>query len=98
VDFETFEQDGLIYYRFDTIETECPEPMVNAMHGLKLLDSMNKRLVMINMQEPMGLYPRIANDFEWEVEPLDGGDVRITFKRKAIENTSTDFENTYCSG
>ncbi len=98
VPFETYEQEGLTYYRFDTIETECPEPMMNAMHGLQLLDTMDKRLVMLNMQEPMGLYPRIAADFEWEVETLESGDLRITFKRKALEDTTTDFDNNHCSG
>jgi len=98
VAFEAYEADGLTWYRFDCVETSCPEPMINAMCGLKLLDTTEKRLVMVNMQEPLGLYPRIAADFAWEVEPLPNGDVEIIFRRKAPTSPVTDFDNTHCNG
>ena len=39
VDFYTYMQDNNTIYQFDTSMTGPPEPMVNAMAGLKLLDS-----------------------------------------------------------
>ncbi len=98
VPFATYEADGLTYYEFDSTQRECPEPMMNAMCGLKLVDSASKRLVMTNMQEPAGLYPRIAEDFEWSVETLESGDVRIVFKLKSTEASQTDFTQIGCSG
>lgn len=98
VEFERYEENGFICFACNTVDTECPEPMINAMCGLKLLDGPDKRFIMTNMQEPLGLYPRVASDFEWEVEPLEGGDVRITFRRKEVGETITDFSNTHCGG
>ena len=42
VDFYTFIQDGTTNYYFDTSECGPPEPMVNAMAGLQLLDENSK--------------------------------------------------------
>ncbi len=36
--------------------TGPPEPMVNAMAGLRLLDNSNKKLIMINHKTPGGLF------------------------------------------
>ena len=80
--FYRYEADGLVYYEFDATECEPPEPMVNALRGLQLLDTSDKRLLMINMQEPEGLYLRIADAFAWEVSPRENGDVEIVFRRK----------------
>ena len=98
VPFLTYEEEGVTYYAFDSTQCECPEPMMNAMCGLKLLDDASKRLVMTNMQEPAGLYPRIAEDFEWSVETLESGDVRIVFRLKNTQACGTDFTHTECSG
>ena len=61
--FFTYELDGTIYYEFDSSVCTPPGPMVNAMSGLQLIDAPNKKLVMINMKKPMGLLPKIENDF-----------------------------------
>jgi len=82
VDFYSYEIEGVTYYEFDTSLTQAPEPMVNVMCGLKLLDSKDKKLVMINMQEPMGLYPRIENDVKWFASAGDNSTVRIIFSLK----------------
>ncbi len=82
VDFYTYEIEGVTYYEFDSSETQPPEPMVNVMCGLKLLTDKDKKLVMINMQEPMGLYPRIENDVKWFAGEGDNSTVRIIFSLK----------------
>jgi len=82
VPFWNYSLDGVDYYEFDTSLTQPPEPMINLMHALKLLDSKDKRVVMINMQEPTPFYPRIADEVEWEVTPLENGDVKIVFSIK----------------
>lgn len=82
VDFYTYTIDDVTYFEFDTSHCEPPEPMVNAMHGLKLLKDKNTKLVMINMQEPMGLYPRIEDKVKWFASLNDDGNVRIIFSLK----------------
>lgn len=96
--FYTYEKDGIIYYEFDTSLCTPPGPMVNAMCGLKLIDSPDKRLVMINMKKPMGLFPKIENDFRWEDETLEDGKIKLTFSKKGEGETTTDFESTSCKG
>jgi len=99
VDFYEYEIDGTQYYEFDTSKSGPPEPMVNSMVGLKLLDADNKKLVMINMHAPKGLFPKIEADYSWEVENLDSGDVKIVFSRKdAKSDTTTDYNNNTCGG
>jgi hypothetical protein len=94
--FFTYEKDGIIYYEFDSSECVPPEPMVNAMSGLQLIDSQNKRLVMINMKKPMGLLAKIESDFSWENEELEDGKVKIIFSKKSDEKTITNFTDTKC--
>ncbi len=96
--FFTYEVDGVRYYEFDSSLCTPPGPMVNAMSGLKLIDSPNKKLVMINMKKPMGLLPKVENDFSWEEEDLPDGKVKLTFSLKHTDATSTDFESTSCKG
>ncbi len=96
--FFTYEKDGITYYEFDSSECVPPEPMVNAMSGLQLLDAQNKRLVMINMKKPMGLLAKIEADFFWEVQELEDGKVKLTFSKKSDEKTTTDFTDTKCAG
>ena len=64
VDFYEYIKDGLTFYQFDTSECGPPEPMVNAMAGLQLLDNANKRLIMINHKPPMGLFPKIQKNYK----------------------------------
>ncbi|NPA57991.1 MAG: hypothetical protein GXN94_01725 [Aquificae bacterium] len=76
-----YEENGITYYQFDTSELGPPEPMVNAMAVLKLIDSPDKRAVMINHKKPMGLFDKIGDRFDYEVEELDGK-YKIVFKLK----------------
>jgi len=96
--FYTYEEDGITYYEFDTSLCTPPAPMVNAMCGLKLIDSTDKRLVMINMKKPMGLFPKVEADFTWVDEEIEDGKVKLTFSKRGEGEVSTDFESTSCNG
>ena len=63
------------------VTSECgpPEPMVNAMAGLKLIDSANKRLIMINHKVPGGLFGKIGQNFDHKIEELADGRAKVTF-------------------
>lgn len=90
-----FYQDENGYY-FDSSSTAVPEPMINAVAGLQLLDE-NKKLIMINHKIPMGLFPKIEAYFDYEVEELKDGNVKITFSKKEKLVPKLDFD-TNCSG
>lgn len=91
-----FFKDENVYY-FDSSLTAPPEPMVNAMVGLQLLDDKHK-LVMINHKAPMGLFPKIQDSFKYEVVELENDTVAVTFIKKT--NSSIDLKNidTSCQG
>lgn len=80
--FYTYEDEGITYIEFDASASHPPEPMVNAMKGFELIAGTDKRLVMINAHEPTPLYPRIANDFSWDIEVLESGDIKIVFSNR----------------
>ncbi|RLA72948.1 MAG: hypothetical protein DRG24_01595 [Epsilonproteobacteria bacterium] len=80
--FFKYEEEGLTCFEFNSTKSDPPIPMVNAMRGLELIKRPEDRLVMQNMQEPMGLYPKIAETFEWEVTVLENSDMQIVFKLK----------------
>ena len=90
-----FYEDEDCYY-FDSRSTPFPEPMINAVAGLALLNE-NKKLVMINHKIPMGLFPKIEAYFDYEVEELKDGNVRITFTKKTESASKLDFD-TNCLG
>ncbi len=76
-----YTEGDITYYEFDTSELGPPEPMVNALSVLKLLDGPNVRAVMINHSKPVGLFDKIGDKYEYEVEDLNGK-FKITFKLK----------------
>ena len=80
--FVTYEENGVEYIEFNSSASHPPEPMVNFMKGFELIKDTDKKLVMINAQEPSPLYPRIANELTWEVEVLESGDVKVVFSNK----------------
>ncbi len=55
--------------------------MMNALRVLELIDDDSKRMVMINMQEPTGLYVKLQDYFSWSVTPLEEGDVQVEFRK-----------------
>ena len=93
VDFFKLEKDGQSTYYFDTSKCTPPDPMVNAMCGLKLIKGTDAKLVMINHKTPGGLFAKLGDDISHEVEMLDNGLVQVTFRSNNASSTSTDFEN-----
>ncbi len=82
LDFYKYEKDGLVYYEFNAVECTPPEPMVNTMSGLKMLQGENDRLVGIYFHEPFPLYQRISANFEYKSEELENGDFEVVFRKK----------------
>lgn len=76
-----YEENGIVYYEFDTSQLGPPEPMINAMAVLKLIDSPNKKAVMINHKKPMGLFDKISDKFDYKIEELNGK-YKIVFSLK----------------
>jgi len=97
VDFFKYAEDGVSTYIFDTSKCGPPDPMVNAMAGLQLLDDKSK-LVMINHKKPGGLLPKIEAEFDYTVEDLPSGFVKLVFTKKADSKANTDFNATHCEG
>jgi len=97
VDFYKEIKDNLTTYQFDTSMCAPPEPMVNAMLGLQLLDK-NSKLVMINHKSPAGLFPKIEQDFIFTEENLTDDKIKVTFTKKLNSNNTTDFSQTSCNG
>jgi hypothetical protein len=86
-------------YEFDTSKCGPPEPMVNAMAGLKLIDSPKKRLVMINHKKPMGLLDKIGDNFALlEEEDLPDGRVKLVFGYKPGESEKAKLDDASCAG
>jgi hypothetical protein len=86
------------YYEFDTSKCGPPEPMVNAMAGLRLIDSPDKKLVMINHKKPMGLLDKIGENYGIETEELDDGRVKLTFSYKEGESEKANLNDAACHG
>ncbi len=80
LDFFKYEEDGFTCYEFNATECSPPEPMVNAMHGLNLLQNESDRLVGIFFHEPTPLYSKLGSRFTYDAQELESGDFRITFK------------------
>lgn len=95
VDFFKTIENGLTTYQFDTSRCGPPEPMVNAMVGLQLLDN-DSQLIMINHKSPGGLFPKIQNDFDIEESVLDDGRAKVIFRKKTDAKNTTDFSNNTC--
>ena len=97
VPFYKFEEKETTYYQFDSSKCGHPEPMINAMTGLQTIKD-DEKLIMINSKAPMGLFPKIENDYNHEVEELNNGTFKITFSKKSTNSTATNFGDTACSG
>ena len=82
LEFVKYKENGSTCYEFNATECQPPEPMVNAMVGLKLLQNENDRLVGIFFHEPAPLYDRIGQNFSHEATELENGDFKIIFKLK----------------
>lgn len=97
VDFFTFIQDGIEYYYFDTSLYGPPEPMINAMVGLQLINNTDKKLIMINHQAPNGLFTKVDMNFDFDISQLEDN-VKIVFSHKIGSAAQTDFTQNSCGG
>lgn len=98
VPFYTYTIEETQYFEFDTSKCGPPDPMVNAMSGLKLIDAPNKKLVMINHKSPGGLLDKIGENFEITNEALEDGRRKLTFSHKLGESDKADLTQTSCHG
>ena len=81
LNFYRYEKDGLVFYEFDATESQPPEPMVNTIVGISMLQSDNDRLVGIYFHEPIPLYERLGSGIKHEAIELENGDFRIIFQK-----------------
>jgi hypothetical protein len=98
VPFFTYLDGEAQVYEFDTSKCGPPDPMVNAMAGLKLLTSPDKKLIMINHKSPGGLFAKIGENYNIEQEELEGGLVKVTFTYKDGESEKADLNDASCAG
>ncbi len=98
VPFVAFEKGGVEYFGFDSRECVPPEPMVNAMIGLKLLDAENKKLIMVNHRLPVGLLAKIEEFYDIKTEELENGAVKLTFSFIKGKSEGADLSNSSCAG
>ena len=82
VPFFTYTAEGSQIFEFDKSKCGSPDPMVNAMAGLKLLDTPHKKVVMINMAKPAGLISKVSENYDIQTEKLVDGRVKLTFSYK----------------
>jgi len=82
LEFYKYEEDGLVFYEFNATACQPPEPMVNAMNGLGMLQNENDRLVGIFFHEPSPLLDKVSATFSYESQEQENGDFKIIFKKK----------------
>jgi hypothetical protein len=85
-------------FEFDTSKCGPPDPMVNAMAGLKLLDAPNKKVVMINHKSPGGLLAKIGENYDISEEKLEDGRVKLIFSYKVGESEKANLADNTCDG
>lgn len=93
VDFFKLEKDGQSTYYFDTSKCGPPEPMVNAVSGLKLIKGTNDKLVMINHKTPGGLFAKLQDDISHEIEETPSGLVKVIFSSYNSSSSNTNLQN-----
>ncbi len=98
VPFFTYTIEETQYFEFDTSKCGPPDPMVNAMAGLKLIDCSDKKLVMINHKYPGGLIGKIGENYSHTKEELADGNVKLVFSYIAGESEKADLSKNSCDG
>ena len=98
VPFFTYEDGETQVYEFDTSRCGPPEPMVNAMAGLKMIDGPDKRLVMINHKKPMGLLDKIGKNYDIATEEMEDGRVKLIFTYREGASEKANLDDSHCHG
>ncbi|TKI70298.1 hypothetical protein FCU45_03165 [Sulfurimonas crateris] len=93
VDFYKLEKDAESTYYFDTSKCGPPDPMVNAVCGLKLIKGTSDKLVMINHKTPGGLFAKLGDDISYETQQTPEGLVKVLFSSNSSSDSATDLEN-----
>lgn len=91
----TMGEDQII--EFDTSKCGPPEPMVNAMIGLKMVDEKTK-LLMINHKKPMGLLDKIGENYDMEEGKMEDGRVQLLFSYKTGASEKANLNDASCDG
>jgi hypothetical protein len=97
VPFYKYIQNDIVFIEFDSSKSTHPEPMLNAMLGLKNLAD-DEKLIMINSKPPLGLFEKVKNEFSYTLSELVDGKSKIIFTKKTDSNTTSDFNDTACAG
>jgi hypothetical protein len=97
VPFYTYKMGETQFIEFDTSKCGPPEPMVNAMAGLKLVNE-NTKLAMINHKKPGGLLSKIGENYDIESETMEDGHVKLIFSYKAGESEKANLSENSCAG
>ena len=97
VPFYKYIENGVSFLQFDSSKCGHPEPMINAMSGLQTIKD-DEKLVMINSKAPMGLFPKIQDDFNFELDELENGNAKVIFTKRTEGKAKTDFDDTGCGG
>jgi hypothetical protein len=95
--YEYYDGDTRVI-EFDSSQCIPPEPMVNAMSALELIKDAKTKVVMINHKSPVGLFPKIEDNFDYEESKLKDGRVRLVFSHKENSNKKADLSNKKCNG
>ncbi|NCD11683.1 MAG: hypothetical protein EOL93_03960 [Epsilonproteobacteria bacterium] len=98
VPFFTYTHDGIEYIEFDTSMCVPPEPMVNAMLALELLDAPHKKVVMINHRSPVGLLAKVSDFYTIDVTDLGEGKQKLVFSYKEGVSEKADLTQKHCAG
>ncbi|MDD5156700.1 hypothetical protein [Sulfurimonas sp.] len=93
VDFFKLEKDGQSTYYFDTSKCGPPDPMVNAVCGLKLIGGTSDKLVMINHKAPGGLLAKLGDDISHEMQNTEDGLVKVTFSSNSTSTTTSNLDS-----
>lgn len=98
VPFTTYIHDGIEYIELDTSMCVPPEPMVNAMIALELLDEPSKKIVMINHRSPVGLLAKVGSFYDIETIELGDGKLKLIFSYKEGATPNVDLSQKKCAG
>lgn len=98
VPFVKFQKNGVEFFGFDSRKCVPPEPMVNAMIGLQMLDEKNKKLIMVNHRSPVGLLAKIEEFYDIASEDLENGAVKLVFSYIEGKSDKADLSNSSCAG
>ncbi len=82
LDIYNYKEDGLNIYEFNATECSPPEPMVNTIVSLEMLQTEDDRLKVIFFHEPQPLFERVSASYSYESKELEDGDFLVTFKKR----------------